>query len=149
MQSSVLPTPVGPKNKNEPIGLFGSFNPNLPLLIAFATASTASFWPITLLCSSVSKFLSLSFSSWLIFLTGIPVQFATTSAISSSVKVTTFLLFLLFHFSFPLESSSFFLFSSSLNVAAFSKSCTLMASSFSLSNSAILSSNFFKESGIV
>jgi len=43
LQSSVLPTPVGPKNKNEPIGLFGSFNPNLPLLIAFATASTASF----------------------------------------------------------------------------------------------------------
>ncbi len=32
--SSVFPTPVGPKNKNEPIGLFGSFNPTLPLLIA-------------------------------------------------------------------------------------------------------------------
>ena len=42
-ESSVLPTPVGPKNKNEPIGLFGSFNPTLPRLIAFATASTASF----------------------------------------------------------------------------------------------------------
>ena len=42
-ESSVLPTPVGPKNKNEPIGLFGSFNPTLPLLIAFETASTASF----------------------------------------------------------------------------------------------------------
>ena len=29
--------------EHEPIGLFGSFNPTLPRLIAFATASTASF----------------------------------------------------------------------------------------------------------
>ena len=41
--NSVLPTPVAPKNKNEPIGLFGFDNPTLDLLIAFATASTASF----------------------------------------------------------------------------------------------------------
>jgi len=48
-ESSVLPTPVGPKNRNEPIGLLGSFSPTLPLRIAFATAVTASSWPITLL----------------------------------------------------------------------------------------------------
>ena len=35
LESSVFPTPVGPKNKKEPIGLFGSFNPTLPLRIAF------------------------------------------------------------------------------------------------------------------
>ena len=40
--NSVFPTPVGPKNKNEPIGLFGSFNPTLPLRTALATAFTAS-----------------------------------------------------------------------------------------------------------
>ena len=40
--SSVLPTPVGPKKRNEPIGLFGSLSPTLPLLIAFDTATIAS-----------------------------------------------------------------------------------------------------------
>ena len=43
LDNSVLPTPVGPKNKNEPIGLLGFLSPTLLLLIAFATASTASF----------------------------------------------------------------------------------------------------------
>ena len=42
LDNSVFPTPVGPKNRNEPIGLFGSFNPTLPLFTAFATACTAS-----------------------------------------------------------------------------------------------------------
>ena len=55
LDNSVFPTPVGPKNRNEPIGRFGSFNPTLPLLIAFATASTASFCPITLSCNLSSK----------------------------------------------------------------------------------------------
>ena len=32
LESSVFPTPVGPRNKKEPIGLAGSFNPTLPLL---------------------------------------------------------------------------------------------------------------------
>ena len=41
--SSVLPTPVGPKNKKEPIGRFGSFNPALARRIALATAQTPSF----------------------------------------------------------------------------------------------------------
>ena len=47
--SSVLPTPVGPKNKNEPVGLLGSVSPTLPLLIALDTEDTASSCPITLL----------------------------------------------------------------------------------------------------
>jgi hypothetical protein len=38
---SVLPTPVGPKNKKEPSGLFSSFNQALALLIALDTALTA------------------------------------------------------------------------------------------------------------
>ena len=58
-ESSVLPTPVGPKNKNEPIGLFGSLRPTLPLLIALATALTASSCPTTLSCKTFSRLLSL------------------------------------------------------------------------------------------
>ena len=42
LQSSVLPTPVGPKNKKEPIGRLGSESPARLRRIAFATASTAS-----------------------------------------------------------------------------------------------------------
>ena len=45
--SSVLPTPVGPRNRNEPIGRFGSCNPARARRIAFDTATTASSWPIT------------------------------------------------------------------------------------------------------
>ena len=45
--TSVLPTPVGPKNRNEPIGFLGSFKPTRPRLTAFATAETASSCPIT------------------------------------------------------------------------------------------------------
>ena len=40
--NSVFPTPVGPRNRKEPIGRFGSFNPTRPRLTAFATAVTAS-----------------------------------------------------------------------------------------------------------
>ncbi len=36
--SSVLPTPVGPRNRNEPIGRFGSLKPERLRRIAFATA---------------------------------------------------------------------------------------------------------------
>ncbi|MNP23575.1 hypothetical protein D3C76_1162910 [compost metagenome] len=42
LESSVFPTPVGPKNINDPIGLLGSFNPTLALLTALATDLTAS-----------------------------------------------------------------------------------------------------------
>ena len=45
--SSVLPTPVGPRNMNEPIGRFGSESPARLRRIALATAVTASSWPIT------------------------------------------------------------------------------------------------------
>ena len=42
LANSVLPTPVGPKNINDPIGFFGSFNPTLVLLIALTNLSIAS-----------------------------------------------------------------------------------------------------------
>ena len=40
--SSVLPTPVGPMNMNEPIGRFISLRPARALITASETASTAS-----------------------------------------------------------------------------------------------------------
>ena len=44
--SSVLPTPVGPRNRNVPIGRSGSLSPARERRSAFETASTASSWPI-------------------------------------------------------------------------------------------------------
>ena len=41
--SSVLPTPVGPRNRNEPIGRFGSLRPARPRRTALATARIASY----------------------------------------------------------------------------------------------------------
>ena len=81
---SVLPTPDGPKNINDPDGLFGSFSPDLVLLIAFETAVIASCWPTILLWSSFSISRSLAVSSWVNLCTGMPVHWANTSAISSS-----------------------------------------------------------------
>ena len=49
LANSVFPTPVDPKNRNEPIGLLGSLRPALALRIAFATEFTASSCPMTLL----------------------------------------------------------------------------------------------------
>ena len=40
--SSVLPTPVGPRNKNEPIGFVGSLIPALERIIASVIFVTAS-----------------------------------------------------------------------------------------------------------
>ena len=46
---SVFPTPVGPKNKNEPIGLFLEAIPDLALLKAIDISLTASSWFIIFL----------------------------------------------------------------------------------------------------
>ena len=45
--SSVLPTPVGPRKRNVPIGRSGSDSPARARRSALATASTASSWPMT------------------------------------------------------------------------------------------------------
>ena len=85
LASSVLPTPVGPRNKKEPIGLLGSLIPALERMIDSVTSSTASSCPTTLSWRILSRckvlFLSLSVS----FATGIPVQREMILAISSSV----------------------------------------------------------------
>ena len=53
--TSVLPTPVGPKKINEPIGRCGSLIPALALIIAELTLLIASSCPITLFFIFSSK----------------------------------------------------------------------------------------------
>ena len=82
--SSVLPTPVGPIKRNEPIGLVGSLMPALERIIASATFVTPSSCPITLLWSSSSRCSVLFLSDSVNLATGIPVQREIICAISSS-----------------------------------------------------------------
>ena len=84
LESSVFPTPVGPKNRKEPMGRLGSFRPTRPRRIALETAVTASSCPTTRSWRMDSSFRSRSDSSSASFLTGIRVHPDTTSAISPS-----------------------------------------------------------------
>ena len=86
--SSVLPTPLGPRNRNDPMGLPGSRRPTRPRRTARDTARTASSCPTTRSASRSSILRSLSLSASSILLTGMPVQSPSTPATSSSV--TTF-----------------------------------------------------------
>ena len=109
--SSVLPTPVGPRNKKLPMGCSGSASPARLRRIAPATAETASSCPITRSCKRSSRSISFSISPCIIFVIGIPVHEETTSAISSSVTS-----------SFRMVPSAWR--ASSAAVAAFSCSCS-------------------------
>ena len=116
LESSVFPTPVGPRNKKEPMGRLGSFNPTRPLRMAFDTAVTASSCPTTRSWRIPSRFLRRSDSSSASFFTGILVQPATTSAISFSLTISLRVSFSFCHFSkraaiFSLSFSCFFLIS--------------------------------------
>ena len=68
----------------EPTGRFGSDSPDRDLRTAFATALTASSWPMTRSCSRSYMRMSFATSPSISFETGIPVQRATISAMSSS-----------------------------------------------------------------
>ena len=83
--SSVLPTPVGPRNINEAMGRFGSEMPARERLTASATFCTASFCPTTRAWSSCSMRLRRTASSSSMRDTGMPVHFATMLAMSLSV----------------------------------------------------------------
>ena len=87
--SSVLPTPVGPRNMNEPIGRFGSWSPARARRTAVETACTASAWPTTRLPRSSSMRRSFSRSPSSILSTGMPVQRETTWAMWSGVTASS------------------------------------------------------------
>ena len=86
--SSVFPTPVGPRNKKEPIGRLESCSPARERRTALLTATSASSCPTTrfLRLSSICSSLARSPSS--ILVTGIPVQRDTTEAMSSSITAS-------------------------------------------------------------
>ena len=88
LASSVLPTPVGPRKRNEPIGFVGSLMPAFERIIASLTIETASSCPTTLLCSSSAKCKVLLRSDSDSLDTGIPVHLEIIFAISSSVTVS-------------------------------------------------------------
>ena len=85
--SSVLPTPVGPRNMKLPMGRFGSLSPALARRIASEIKAIASFCPITLSPRLFSMLSSRSDSPSNMRVTGIPVISATVSAMSSSSTV--------------------------------------------------------------
>ena len=137
LDSSVLPTPVGPRNRKEPMGRLGSFSPTRPLFTAWDTAATASSCPITLLWSSFSRRARRLLSPSVSFCTGIFVHWDTISATVFSSTNSCFLLaaFCAFSFRFSKEaSSSFCCFWIS---PAFPRSPAFTASSFSWINSCI------------
>ena len=82
-ESSVLPTPVGPRNMKLPIGLLGSLIPTLARLTALAIDFTASFCHTTLLWSISSRCSNFSLSDSVSFSIGILVHTDTTLAIFS------------------------------------------------------------------
>ena len=88
LASSVFPTPVGPKNRKEPIGFVGSLIPALERIMASVTSSTPSSCPITLLWSSSARLSVLLRSLSFNFATGMPVQRETIFPISSSVTLS-------------------------------------------------------------
>ena len=83
LHSSVLPTPVGPRKMNEPMGRFGSCRPERLRRTALATASTASSWLTIRWWMRSSSTSSFARSVSIMRETGMPVQALTTSAISS------------------------------------------------------------------
>ena len=82
--SSVFPTPVLPRNMNEPIGFFASCSPARERRMASLTALTASGCAMTRSSSRSSRWRSLCLSLSSIRETGMPVHRATISAMSSA-----------------------------------------------------------------
>lgn len=80
LESSVLPTPDGPRKMNEPAGRFGSFKPERERRMALESAVTASSWPMMRSCRTPSMRSSFSVSASVRLLTGTPVDMDTTSA---------------------------------------------------------------------
>ena len=88
LASSVLPTPVGPRNRKEPMGRSGSAMPARERRIASLTRRTASSWPTTRWWRMSSRWSSFSRSPSISLATGMPVQRSMMRAISSSVTLS-------------------------------------------------------------
>src|SRR5215212_7193620 len=86
--TSVLPTPVGPKNRNEPTGRCGFLSPARERRMERARAEMAGRCAMTRLRSSSSMRRSFCVSSSFREVMGMPVQRAMTSSMSSRVTST-------------------------------------------------------------
>ena len=116
--SCVFPTPVWPKNINDPIGLLGSFKPVWFLCIALTTDLMALSWPIILFLRFFSRLISNSWLSSLELVIGTPEISEITSIIFSSSTISLFFFSSLSHSSCSDSNSFSILFSSSLSLAA-------------------------------
>ncbi|MNQ88523.1 hypothetical protein D3C85_1037880 [compost metagenome] len=76
---SVLPTPLGPSNRNTPIGLFGSSMRAREILMRLPISCSAWSWPSTRSPSSAGRRCTVSISSRSILPSGMPVQPEITS----------------------------------------------------------------------
>ena len=88
---SVLPTPVGPEKRNEPIGFSSSDKPDRDIFIDELKALIALSWPNTTRFKSLSKNFIIFLSDLDIFFVGIRAILATIFSIFS--MVTLFFLF--------------------------------------------------------
>ncbi len=86
--SSVFPTPIGPRKRNDPIGRRGFPMPARARSTVSATSLTASSCPTTRARRTWSRRRSFSRSPSRSRATGIPVQRETRSAISSAVTIS-------------------------------------------------------------
>ena len=147
--SSVLPTPVGPRNMNEPIGRRASLSPARARRTAWEITVTASFWPISRWWIASSMWSSLVVSSSTSRETGTPVQELMISAMCSSVTSGTVAPSLSRQ---AISSETYFslsCFSLSRKFAAVSKSWPAMASSFWVTISRISRCMARRSSGVV
>ena len=80
--TSVLPTPVGPEKRNEPIGFCGLPSPERAILMAAESASIALSWPKTVAFRSRSRFFSCVRSSEETLRVGMRAILAMISSIS-------------------------------------------------------------------
>ena len=116
--SCVFPTPVCPRNMNEPIGFLGSFNPALFLWIDLTTFSIALSWPIIFSLTKDVSLDNLLLSDCFNLFRGIPVIIDTTSAILSSLTISLFFLHSSSHWFWAKLNLFSIFFSLSLKLAA-------------------------------
>ncbi|MNE42889.1 hypothetical protein D3C80_1370390 [compost metagenome] len=89
--ASVLPTPVGPANRNEPTGLSGALSPARDSLIAVDSESMAGSCPNTVSFRSRSRLRNSSLSELLTCFGGIRAILATmSSTCGTSMRLTRF-----------------------------------------------------------
>ena len=81
-QTSVLPTPVGPANRNEPTGFISRPNPERVILIAASSDLIAASWPKTTRDRFLPRFFNISRSEEFTVLAGIRAILATIFSIS-------------------------------------------------------------------